>query len=160
MLRQGVLRAHIVAFCTAIGAELVLLGFGIVTLNGTPVSSVLPAVALVAGLIVRPAAVVVLASGVYLALTNLHGARQAWIVAKLIIILALIGALFFSLVPSLERALRDGVAVSPVSLVVAPFVALVLLSVAVFLGLFKPSGRSSHQKPGQNMHMQQKKRDR
>jgi uncharacterized membrane protein len=156
MLRKVLLRGHIAAFSTVFAAELVLLSLGVAVAAGTSSSAVLPWAASIAGWVVRPAALVVLASGVALALTSSYGPRQGWIAIKLVIILALMGALFFGLVPGLERTLRDGGELGAATLLVASAIALSLLSVAVLLGLFKPFHSIARPAAdGTYMHIQQ-----
>jgi hypothetical protein len=145
--RKLLLALHLVAAVGALGAELVLLALGLAAFSGAAPATVFPAAFVAAAYVVRPLAALTLLTGVALALASPHGLfSHWWTLIKLAIVLALTGAAFFGLAPSLaESAARAASgAVLPreqALLVAAPLAAITLLFAAVLLGIFKPFGR-------------------
>jgi hypothetical protein len=141
------LALHITAAVGALGAELVLLALGLAALSGAAPATVFPAAFVAAAYVVRPLAVLTLLTGVVLALASPYGlVRHWWTLIKLAIVLALTGAVFFGLEPSLAESAGRAAAGAPVLrgqtlLIAAPLIAITLLFVAVLLGVFKPFGR-------------------
>jgi hypothetical protein len=132
---RALLVAHIAAAVSLVGTDLVL----IVLALGRDY----PAALLVAQWLVEPLAVAALATGILAAVTGPYGLfRFWWTSIKLAITAALNVAVFLVLTPALERAASvPADAVQPITLLLAPLIAVGLLVVNITLAVFKPAAR-------------------
>jgi hypothetical protein len=143
--RNLLLWIHIVATTGALGIDAVLLALAMVGQRALDPIAVYPAAALVGTWLLAPAALTSLATGLLLTrITSFGIARNLWVAAKLAITVTLNGALFFGLLPRLQRV-ADAAAdpQGPASadqafLVLASSGGTLLLAAAVGLAVFKP----------------------
>jgi len=148
--RNLLLSLHVAASVGVLGADLVLLIFGIAGIGGVDPLTIYPAARLTGAWVVAPLALVTLASGLALGLMTPWGLFEYWwVTIKLTIVLILTGAVLFVLVPSLgaTAALVSGASAQPLSpgqglpLLLAPAAASSLLVIALLLAIFKPGWR-------------------
>jgi hypothetical protein len=148
--RNLLLTAHVAASVSVLGADLVLLLLGVISLSGADPLTIYPAAHLVGAWVVRPLALLTLATGLALGLLTPWGLfRYWWVTIKLTIVAVLTGAVLFVLVPRLGAAAEAaaGPGADPFTvgerlpLVIAPAVASTLLLLALALAVFKPSWR-------------------
>ena len=139
--RKLLLIFHLAFAVGTFGADLTLLSLGAASmLTGT---SSVGAAATVADYVVQPLALLTLASGLLLTWAAGFGLlRDRWLTVKLGIVLALAAALFFVLVPALDKmAAGDPFSREIVVTVIAPAGASLLLLVALSLGVLRPKLR-------------------
>jgi hypothetical protein len=141
---------HVASAVGVLGADLVLLTFGLASLGGADPLTIYPAARLVGTFVVAPLALLTLATGVLLGLLTRWGLfTYWWVTIKLAIVLVLTGAVLFVLVPSLAATAAAVSGPEPqvltagqrIPLVLAPAVASTLLVVALLLAIFKPGWR-------------------
>lgn len=155
-IRRPLLVLHVASAVGAFGAELVLLALGVAGLSGAAPAVMFPAAHIAAAYVIRPLAVLTLATGILAALASPYGVfRYWWTLIKLALVVVLTALVFFNLVPSLAEtagrasagATADGLARQTMSLVIAPLVGSSLLFVAIMIGVFKPFGRVGRRTP-------------
>ncbi|CCV07888.1 putative integral membrane protein [Mesorhizobium metallidurans STM 2683] len=148
--RNLLLSLHVAASVGVLGADLVLLTFGIAGVAGAEPLTIYPAARLVGASLVAPLALVALGTGVALALLTPWGLfKHWWVTIKLIIVVILSGVVVFVLVPSLGEtaAMISGAAPRALStsqrlpLLLASTGASILLASALLLAIFKPAWR-------------------
>ena len=148
--RNLLLSLHVAASVGVLGADLVLLAFGIAGVSGAEPLTIYPAARLVGAWLVAPLALTALGTGLALALLTPWGLfNYWWVTIKLAIVVILTGAVLFVLVPSLgaTAAMVSGASPQPLSmgerlpLLLAPAAASTLLAIALLLAIFKPGWR-------------------
>ena len=147
--RNLLLAIHVAAAVGVLGADLVLLTFGVAGVAGADPLTIYPAARLAGVYVVAPLALVTLATGLPLGLLTPWGLfTYWWVTIKLAIVLVLTGAVLFVLVPSLGATAAAVSGAGPrletgqlLPLMLAPAVASSLLLVALLLAVFKPGWR-------------------
>jgi hypothetical protein len=154
VLRKPMLALHIASAVGAFGGELVLLALGVAGLSGAAPAAIFPAAHIAAAYVIRPLAVLTMATGILAALASPYGLfRHWWTLIKLALVVVLTALVLFNLVPSLDEtaqlASAGGTAAEfarqRTSLVTAPLIGSSLLFIAILLGVFKPFGRIGQQ---------------
>jgi hypothetical protein len=143
--RKSLLTLHIATAVGWLGADLVLLTFGVAGLRGVDQAVVYPAAEMVGRYVFAPLSLAVWLIGVLSALLSpWRLLRYWWVVTKLGIVTLMVILVFVSLLPGLEQASGLGPALPDrdrVNLVVAPSVSSTLLLIATVLSTYKPWGR-------------------
>jgi hypothetical protein len=143
--RKALLTLHIATAVGWLGADLVLLTFGVAGLRGTDPALVYPAAELVGRYVFAPLSLAVLLIGVLSALLSpWRLLRYWWVVTKLSIVAVMVVLVFVLLLPGLDQAGGLGPALPErdrINLVVAPSVSSTLLLIATVLSTYKPWGR-------------------
>jgi hypothetical protein len=144
--RKALLTLHIVTAVGWLGADLVLLTFGIAGLTGRSPGVVYPAAAIVGTFVFAPLSLAVWLIGVASALLSpWRLLRHWWVVTKLALVTVMVVLVFLSLLPGLRDAGALGPALANrdrINLVVAPSVSTTMLVVAAILSTYKPWGRT------------------
>lgn len=144
--RKALLTVHIVTSVGWLGADLVLLTFGIAGLGGRDPAVVYPAAALVGTVVLAPLSLAVWLIGVASSLlTPWRLLRHRWVVVKFGLVTVMVVLVFWALLPGLQDAAALGAALPSrdrINLVVAPSVSTTLLVVATILSTYKPWGRT------------------
>jgi len=142
--RKALLTLHIVTAVGWLGADLVLLTFGIAGLTGRDPRMVYPAAALVGTFVFAPLSLAVWLIGVASALLSpWRLLRHWWVVTKLGLVTVMVVLVFLALLPGLQDAGTLGPALPTrdrINLVVAPSVSTTMLVVAAILSTYKPWG--------------------
>jgi hypothetical protein len=151
-VRKSVLLLHLIAVGAVFGGDLALVSLGLAALGGMDPVMIYPAAHAVVQRLLLPGALLTLATGLGLGIVTSWGLfKHGWVVAKLVITVALSAAITFILLPGLEAAAAaasDGAA-SRNPLLVGPVAATMLLFVAMALGVFKPvRSRQARMIPG------------
>ncbi|HEX7081538.1 MAG TPA: DUF2269 domain-containing protein [Gammaproteobacteria bacterium] len=148
--RRLLLAVHLAATAGVFGLDLALVALGIAGRAGATAAAVYPAAHLIGAWVLSPFAVVSLGSGVALGVLTEWGLlRYWWVTLKLAITAALTAAVLLVLVPRLGVQASAALEASagavqpqePLALVLAPIVAVALLTVAMLLAVFKPAWR-------------------
>lgn len=147
--QRVLLITHLLAGVGLFGADLVLLVLASSGLAGAAPETVYPAAERIGALVMEPLAVLALLTGVGLAVVGRRRWATPWILVKLVITVALMGALVLVLVPRLGAAAAVASSHGLVSdadrraLVIAPAIASTMLAVNAVLGVVKPRRRST-----------------
>jgi hypothetical protein len=143
--RKALLTLHIATAVGWLGADLVLLTFGVAGLRGADPGLVYPAAEMVGRYVFAPLSLAVWLIAVLSALmTPWRLLRHWWVVAKLGIVTVMVVLVFLLLLPGLDQAGGLGSALPErdrINLVVAPSVSSTLLLIATVLSTYKPWGR-------------------
>jgi hypothetical protein len=143
--RKALLTLHIATAVGWLGADLVLLTFGVAGLRGAEPALVYPAAEMIGRYVFAPLSLAVLLIGVLSALLSpWRLLRHWWVVTKLGIVTVMVVLVFVSLLPGLEHAGELGPALpgrDRINLVVAPSVSSTLLLISTLLSTYKPWGR-------------------
>jgi uncharacterized membrane protein len=142
-LRRGLLIVHLIAMAAVLGSDLGLLTLGLAAATGgMDVSIAYPAAQAIALRLLWPMALLLILSGVGLALVSRRNlVRETWLTAKLAIAVLLTAAIIFLLLPRLQAAAVAAALAEPPSakpLLIAPSIASALLVVALVLAVAKP----------------------
>lgn len=143
--RKAILTLHVISAVGWLGADLVLLTFGIAGLTGSDPGIVYRAMGLIGTVLFVPLSLAVWAIGVFNAWATPWGLfKHWWVVVKLALTTVMLGLVFFALRPQLLDAFALGADLPQeqrVSLLAAPIVSSSLLVFATVVSTYKPWGR-------------------
>jgi hypothetical protein len=133
--------AHVAAAAGVLGADLALLALGWRGLAGAEPGSVYPAMHTISAWLLRPAALLAMATGLAAAVRS-GSLGEAWVLVKLAVTLALTALVVLVAEPGLADAVADGASISDrtrTTYGVVPVATAVLLLLNVTLGVYRPS---------------------
>lgn len=130
--------AHVAAIAGLFGADLALLALGLSGMGGADPSSVYPAMHLIAAWLLRPFAVLALATGVAAAVRS-GALRKSWVVVKLCVTLALTALVVLVAEPGLADAAAGKISDrTRTTYGVVPLATASLLLLNLALGVYRP----------------------
>jgi hypothetical protein len=142
---RWLIAAHVTAIGGVLGADFTLLALGVRGLAGADAATVYPAMHVVAAWVLRPFAVLALLTGIAVAMRG-RRLREAWVVVKLAVTVALTALVVLVAEPGLAEAAAsvvvDAEAVTGrtrTTYGVVPVATAVLLLGNVILGIYRPS---------------------
>ena len=136
--------AHVAAFAGVLGADFALLTLGVRGLAGGDAATVYPAMHVIAAWLLRPFAALALLTGIAAAMRG-RRLREAWVVLKLAVTVALTALVVFVAEPGLAEAAASAVGDAETvtgrtrtTYGVVPLATAVLLLGNVMLGVYRP----------------------